>query len=507
MLLCGGGMRCGGIGDEFQVSALKSTTSRCPVCQCACPAVVERRDNQVFLTRTCPTHGEFSACIASDARFYWLAQGKEENRDGSCCGGGGCCAADGKSAGTIGRNAEGRGENPIEVLSTCLALIEIVNSCNLSCPTCYADSPLMNGHSGHSKAALTPALSRREREHEVSPSTLWGEGRGEGLGGRPSIVPFADIQHRVDGVINRKGKIEILQFSGGEPTLHPQLVGLCRWVKQHAQIDFLLINTNGVRFAREPELCQRLGEVFKDGGLQIYLQFDGVQEAGQRALRGGDLRAMREEAIANLAAANIPITLAMTVTRENLPHLWEAVDFGLKHPIIHGITFQPAFGSGRKPAAKTDRVCADRLNTADVILGAVEQSGGQLRFEDFTPLPCGDPNCATIGYLIRQGDKVWHVSDFLDFTKLQGFLHDKIHYTLADLAQCGCENTELGELLKTLEATRSMAFRLMVKPFMDAWTWDEDRIDRCCTHVIRPDGKLDSFCRYYSGFADTKVAL
>ena len=37
---------------------------------------------------------------------------------------------------------------------------------------------------------------------------------------------------------------------------------------------------------------------------------------------------------------------------------------------------------------------------------------------------------------------------------------------------------------------------------MDALTWDEDRIDRCCTHVIRPDGKLDSFCRYYSGFAD-----
>ncbi len=98
------------------------------------------------------------------------------------------------------------------------------------------------------------------------------------------------------------------------------------------------------------------------------------------------------------------------------------------------------------------------------------------------------------------------MSDFIDFTKLQGFLHDKMHYTLEDLAHCGCENTELGELLKTLERTRSMAFRLMVKPFMDAWTWDEDRIDRCCTHVIRPDGKLDSFCRYYSGFADAKQA-
>ncbi len=25
-------------------------------------------------------------------------------------------------------------------------------------------------------------------------------------------------------------------------------------------------------------------------------------------------------------------------------------------------------------------------------------------------------------------------------------------------------------------------------------------------HVIRPDGKLDSFCRYYSGFPDVKAA-
>jgi uncharacterized radical SAM superfamily Fe-S cluster-containing enzyme len=265
----------------------------------------------------------------------------------------------------------------------------------------------------------------------------------------------------------------------------------------------LLINTNGVRFAKEPALCHELGEIFRDGGLQVYLQFDGLQEAGHTALRGADLREVKQRALANLAAANIPVTLAMTVTHDNLPHLWQTIRFGLDDANIHGVTFQPEFLSGRNEAANAKQ----RLNTADILMAAVEQSQEQLRFEDFTPLPCGDPNCATIGYLIRRDDQVWHVSDFLDFTKLQGFLQDKIHYTLADLAKCGCENEPLGELLKTMEQTRSMAFRLMVKPFMDAWTWDEDRIDRCCTHVIRPDGKLDSFCRYYSGFPDTKAAL
>src|SRR5207247_6040212 len=64
---------------------LKRTTSRCPVCQAPCPAEVWRTGgipSKVFLKRTCPEHGEASVCIASDARFYWLARGKAEN---SCC--------------------------------------------------------------------------------------------------------------------------------------------------------------------------------------------------------------------------------------------------------------------------------------------------------------------------------------------------------------------------------------------------------------------------------------
>jgi hypothetical protein len=98
------------------------------------------------------------------------------------------------------------------------------------------------------------------------------------------------------------------------------------------------------------------------------------------------------------------------------------------------------------------------------------------------------------------------VSEFLDFSQLRGFLHDKMNYRLEDLAQCGCETEPLGEVLRRFELQPSVAFRILVKLFMDAWTWDKDRIDRCCTHVIRPDGQLDSFCRYYSGFPDTRSA-
>ncbi len=472
---------------------LKRTTSRCPVCHAACPAEVWRtgsRPAKVFLKRTCATHGEASVCIASDARFYWLAKGNPENENG-CCGGGACCAADGSEAGTLGKNAKGRGDEPFETLATCLALIEIVRSCNLACPTCYADSPV-------------------------------------GIGAKVDAVPLDELKQRIQGVIDRKGGIEILQLSGGEPTLHPQFFELLEWARDHKKIDYLLLNTNGVRIANEPEFAAKLGALFPKSGLQLYLQFDGVQEAGQHDLRGADLRATRRRAIERCGEVNIPVTLAMTVTSANLPHLWEAIEFGLAHPQVHGIAFQPVFGSGRIPGplgrsrGDVTQINAERgagsaeqkdqslftstptrLNTADILLAAEGQSGGRLRFEDFTPLPCGDPNCATIGYLIRHEGRTYSISDFVDFRRLQGFLQNKIHYTVEDLARCGCENEPLGDLLKTLEVKASMTFRLMVKPFMDAWTWDQDRIDRCCTHVIRPDGQLDSFCRYYSGFGDS----
>ena len=183
------------------------------------------------------------------------------------------------------------------------------------------------------------------------------------------------------------------------------------------------------------------------------------------------------------------------------PFIWRAIEFGLHWPNVRGISFQPMFQSGRTPrTAVSQNLSSPRLNTADIILAAVAQSDGHLRFEDFTPLPCGDPNCATIGYLLKLKGEVRSISDFIDFTAVQGFLRDKVRYRLEDLMKCGCDSEPLGDLLRQFELDETNTFRLFVKPFMDALTWDEDRIDRCCTHVIRPDGKLDSFCRYYSGF-------
>ena len=39
-------------------------------------------------------------------------------------------------------------------------------------------------------------------------------------------------------------------------------------------------------------------------------------------------------------------------------------------------------------------------------------------------------------------------------------------------------------------------FAIGVKPFMDAHTYDQDRVDKCCVHVVARDGTPVSFCEY-----------
>src|SRR5204862_5684320 len=112
--------------------------------------------------------------------------------------------------------------------------------------------------------------------------------------------------------------------------------------------------------ANDRAFSEQLSRNFDYGGLQLYLQFDGPQLEGQHSLRGADLRETRRRAIERCGEINLPITLAMTVTTENLPHLWQAMQFGLQYPHVRGVAFQPMFGSGRVPV-KNDA----RLNTAD----------------------------------------------------------------------------------------------------------------------------------------------
>ncbi|MGE9269596.1 MAG: radical SAM protein, partial [Verrucomicrobiales bacterium] len=329
-------------------TVLKQTTSRCPLCQRSCAAEVWRDHGtpaKVWLSRTCPEHGEIDHCIASDARFHWLASGDPRNACGPGCA---CPSATNGNTGALGRNADKPGTP--EMLATCLALIEIVDSCNLACPTCFADSPI-GAH-----------------------------------GDRLQAYSLESIQQRIRGVLDRKGGIEILQLSGGEPSLHPQLFELLDWIHAEPRIDYTLMNTNGLRLHRDAAFRQRLGEHARRGHFQLYLQYDGPDVAGQLELRGTDLRQIKHEVMELCDSEAIPFTLAMTVGTINLDQCWPTAKVGLRHEFCRGVSYQPLFTSGRSAAAQTRR-----LNASDVLLSLLNAPNSPLDSRDFTPLPCGDP--------------------------------------------------------------------------------------------------------------------
>lgn len=439
---------------------LKRTTSRCPRCLTPIAAEVIDRNGRMIMVKSCPEHGRFEVSIANDPRFYHLARGSPENA--SCCGSG--CGCDATSRADASASSES--DDPFDVLSTCLALIEIVDSCNLTCPTCYASSP-------------------------------WG------VDDQVDCISFDEYVSRVGGVIERKGFIDILQLTGGEPTIHPQFFEFLEWALLNKNIGYVLINTNAVRIAVDEEFRTRLGEMRRRlGKFELYVQFDGTQAAGQFELRGADLREMRRRAIDEAGTLGVPSTLAMVVTPQTIAHLGDTLRFGLERRHCRGITFQPMFTSGRIPRVESTSLPVSNnsvapISVGDVILNLAEQSCAVMGVEDFTPLPCGDPNCHTVGYLLRMPGQVVGMSRLLDLPALQGFLKNRVDYRIEDLMKCGCETEPLAALLKQFEIGPDSPFRIFIKPFMDAWTYDQDRIDRCCTHVIRPDGKLDSFCHYY----------
>jgi uncharacterized radical SAM superfamily Fe-S cluster-containing enzyme len=436
-------------------------------------------DHEIHLHRECPDHGEFAAVINSDSKYYYLSVGADSRQSQGAAistapslpvvsgAGQGCC-----SGGACGTSAED--------LSTCIGLIEIVRSCNLSCPVCFADSP---------QARDVDAL------------------------------PFDEFVSRVEAVIRRKGSIDILQLSGGEPTIHPEFFRLLEWALANPQVGHVLLNTNGIKLTGDRFFSELAAMRAKYGKLEIYLQFDGPQERGQIELRGVDLRQTRQTVIERAQSAAIPVNLAMTVDEHNRDRLGDALRLALRYPWVVGVTWQPMFGSGRVydgfnqghqnhglvQLAAVDQAHEGiqwapvrRLNVADIIHGVVAQSEGLLSERDFTPLPCGDPNCHTVGYLIRRGDQLLGLSSLIDLGSMQGFLRDRMNYNVEDLLQCGCESEPLAAMLKQFEIGPQSILRLVIKPFMDAWTYDQHRVDRCCVHVIGPGGSLESFCRHYA---------
>jgi hypothetical protein len=284
-----------------------------------------------------------------------------------------------------------------------------------------------------------------------------------------------------------------------------------------------MINTNGIRLAKDRKLVEALAEM-RDR-LEIYLQFDGFDPRTHTTLRGEELLETKLAALERLEEYDIRSTLVCTVDGEtNLQEVGAVLRFGLERPAIRGVSFQLATYCGRHfTPEKLER----RATMPDLVKGLVAQSVGMLREDDFYPLPCAHPNCHQMAYIYRGGDEPVPISRLIDVTRHMDQIANSIVYTPARARQivaraldaggaCGCgpgscsstaASREFTEQALAEHLTGKDVFRVTLTSFLDAHTFDTRQVMKCCLAHVLPSGHIVPFCAYNTLYRDGHVPL
>jgi 7,8-dihydro-6-hydroxymethylpterin dimethyltransferase len=224
--------------------------------------------------------------------------------------------------------------------------------------------------------------------------------------GHRKQLSLATIEHMLDTLIASEGEPDLVQISGGEPTLHPDLFAILDAVRARP-IRHVMINTNGLRLARDPDFVARLAECKR--GLEIYRQFDSMKRDALMNLRGADLRGVRQEALENLERHGISTTLVVTVKRGvNDDEIGEIVRHALEWRCVRGVTFQPVQDAGRNENFDKER---HRIVLSEIRERVIKESG-VFDGNDMIPLPC-NPETISIAYGLRNGRTVIPVMSLL----------------------------------------------------------------------------------------------
>jgi uncharacterized radical SAM superfamily Fe-S cluster-containing enzyme len=368
---------------------------------------------------------------------------------------------------------------------TCLGLIEITSRCNLHCPACFADAG-----SGASTS--------------LSPGTSTALSAGYDLS-------LAEVEAILDRFVETEGRPEVVQISGGEPTIHPQILDILAAAKAR-NIRHVMLNTNGLRLAQEPDFVRQLARYEPT----IYLQFDGLTAATYEALRGRDLRAVKQQALAHLAEAGMTAVLVATVVRGvNEDEIGDILRYGLEHPAVLGISYQPVTFTGR---CLEHHDPLNRITVPGVLHALEAQTEGLFRVSDFVPVPCPHPDCSACTYAFVDGDRVTpiprlvNVDDYLDFVtnrtlpEWSGEIQQALEALWSIGATTGTDRTT-GDLTCVAcgidvvlpsdpELLKQSFFMVQVHGFMDEHTFDLKRLMKCCIHELLPDGRAVPLCAY-----------
>lgn len=443
------------------------TTSLCDVCLAPVPAKITIEGRDVFYLKRCKVHGVRKALISTDAAYWkqcldWLKpsdrpQVVQTRTELGCPYDCGLC--------------------PDHEQHSCLAIIEVNDHCNLTCPVCFANS---------------------------APS-------------RDGTRSLAEVEHMLDALVASEGEPDLVQISGGEPTLHPQIIEILRLAKSKP-IRHLMINTNGIRIARDRAFVAELATLKPN--FEVYLQFDSLKPAALHTLRGADLTRIRQQALENLREHGISTTLVATIKKGlNDDEVGALIDHALTWENVRGVTFQPIQDAGRNEGfdAKTSRTLLSDIRRS------VIAADNPFMAHDMIPLPC-NPESICIGYGLRKGIQVAPITGMIPRETLVDALPNTVTFErypelrrrLFDFFNLSNTPSNAPERLEALlcclpdvQVPQNIGyadlFRVVISEFLDPHNFCLSRVKRSCVHFVTPAGQIIPFDTYNLFYRDPEA--
>jgi len=339
----------------------------CRTCRRVGPARVFFRDGAVWQQSLCPTCPQAPALIAADQDWY-LSQVLQPRLDRS--------PLRGAHAPRVGCPHD-CGPCTWHASPCQLPIFSVTNACNLGCPICFT-------------------YNRGDR--------VWH-------------MPVEELQRTIDWIVESSGPVDLLNVTGGEPTLHPdllRLLDLCR----RPDIGRVTMNSNGLLLAQDYGLCERLAE----RRVCVVLSFNTFDAEVSRKLHGRDVVEAKLNAIDNLTRAGVRMTLLSVLVRglnEGVPG--RILRLMLQNDLILSLTIQTMTYTGQGGGAFPDR---RHIPVDEATRIVCDHSEGMLEPADFRPRPSAHPLCYSLTYLLKSGQRFVPLSRLTCRERLEEVLQD-----------------------------------------------------------------------------------
>jgi uncharacterized radical SAM superfamily Fe-S cluster-containing enzyme len=344
---------------------------------------------------------------------------------------------------------------------------------------------------------------------------------------RPDLVyhkSMSELGEILDAVESRSRSLDLVNLTGGEPFLHPGIMGI---LEECARRSFgnVSVNTNGLKIAADRALAEKV----KEAGAEVVLSLDTLDPSTSLVIHGADIVKEKIRALETLESLDIPTILLPvwipSLNDREIPFLLREY---FHRPFVKGVTVQTVAYTGLRGGRFEPRRRATIEEVESALSDAGIGAGDFFRHGSYHPL-CystayyltdrdakiplasladkADLTEATAdGYLMRPADKLLAaVRDRIDQIWARGASKDETRLLRKLVASMrpppGAADQDAGarewlRLQRKAFLDLGLVKTVTVHAHMDEDNFDLARVSYCGDLVPEEDGSMRPACAY-----------